>query len=224
MTLQPTRNPLLADDTLDCVDLAELRSPVILDRPKRNAKRELLDLRRAASAQTAIASLTKANELYGFTKGQFSVLDLIKACLDRTGPARFSISTWTAARKEIVDLEALQAAGQITETRWLIDYTFARRDRSALHHIRKVFGSDSLRVANTHSKFCLFTNDRWRLVLRSSMNLNMNPRFEDFTLANDPEVADFLEAILDEIWTKQARSWADKAKPGENLRSFLADF
>ena len=52
------------------------------------------------------------------------------------------------------------------------------------------------------------------------MNLNMNPPFEDFTLAHDPEVADFLTRILDEIWAKQKRSWCDEAKPGENLRLF----
>jgi hypothetical protein len=184
----------------------------------------LLDLRRAENAETAIERLTKTNELYGFTKGQFSVLDIIRACLKRTGPARFSISTWTAAKKEIVDLEGMHAAGSmLPKPRWLVDYTFARRDKSALHHIRNVFGADSVRVANTHSKFCLFQNSEWQLVLRSSMNLNMNPRFEDFTLAHDPEVAAFLTGILDEIWTKQKRGWADEAQPGENLRLFKTE-
>lgn len=219
--LRITGNPLLADQTLQTVDVADLQSPMLLVRGRRAHKRELLDLRRAANAEKAIEPLTRENELYGFTKGQFSILDIIKACLKRTGPARFSISTWTAARKEIVDLEALHASGaMLPGPRWLVDYTFARRDKSALHHIRDVFGADSLRVANTHSKFCLFTNADWRLVLRSSMNLNMNPRMEDFTLAHDPEAASFLQAILDEIWSKQKRSWADEAKPGENLRWF----
>jgi len=76
-------------------------------------------------------------------------------------------------------------------------------------------------VANTHSKFALFRNDAWQLVLRSSMNLNMNPRFEDFTLAHDPELMTFMQTIVDEIWTKQKRTLADEAKPGEHLQYFL---
>ena len=158
--LNTTPNPLLADDTMQAVDLAAIEAPTTLVRPKRTHKRQLLDLRRAENAVVAIEPLTKEVEIYGFTKGQFSVLDIIKACLARTGPAHFSISTWTAAQKEIIELETLHAAGaMLPGPRWLIDYTFARRDKSALHHIRHVFGADCLRVANTHSKFCLFQND-----------------------------------------------------------------
>jgi hypothetical protein len=223
MSLQLSRNPLLSDDDMKAVDLADLESPTMLDRPRgrRGIKRELLDLRRAAKAAEAIQGLHRENELYGFTKGQFSILDLIKACVAKIGPAHFSISTWTAARKEIVELEQMYRDGQLLSVRFLIDYTFARRDKAALHHIRKTFGADSVRVANTHSKFCIFANADWQLVLRSSMNLNMNPRFEDFTLGHDPEVAAFLGGILDEIWAKQKREYLDTAKPGENLQLFI---
>ncbi len=221
MDLISAANPLLAKQDAKTVDLTDLASPLLLNRPKRSAKRELLDVRRSKTAADAIVALTKENELYGFTKGQFSVLDLIVACLKRTGPAHFTISTWTAARKEIVEIDGLVKSGAITGARWLVDYAFVRRDRQASHQIRQTFGHDSIRIASTHSKFCMFQNTAWQLVLRSSMNLNMNPRFEDFTLANDPELAAFLNGILDEIWTKQKKDILDAERPrGAECREF----
>lgn len=204
--LRPSANPLLGRDTLRLFDLDDLESDCVFQRPKARGRRELKDLRRAESAAAAIAGLTRANELYGFTKGQFSLLDLIIACLARTGPADLFVSTWTAARYEILKLQDLAAGGHILSVRWLVDVTFARRDPQAAHQIRQAFGLDNVRVSQNHSKFCLFENDHWRLVLRSSMNLNMNPRFEDFSLAHDPPLADFLRRIIDEIWSKQRRS------------------
>jgi len=76
-----------------------------------------------------------------------------------------------------------------------------------------------VRVAQNHAKFAIFQNKTWRIVLRSSMNLNMNPRFEDFQIAHDPELATFLNAILDEIWAKQKKELAD-AKPYEIVKHF----
>ncbi len=207
MDLSPTSNPLLFPEDAKTVDLGELEGKTLLTRPRQPGKRLILDLRRKKTAAEAIAGLTIDNEIFGFTKGQFSVLDLIVACLKRTGPAHFSISTWTAARKEILEIDRLMKEGAITAARWLVDYTFVRRDKTAAHQVRKTFGHDAIRIANTHSKFCLFQN--------------MNPRFEDFTLAHDPEIAAFLTGILDEIWAKQKRSLFDEHKTrGDEEREF----
>ncbi len=218
--LARSKNPLLTESSVRTVRVEEIQAPVVLGRSKRSAIRELRELRRKQSATEAIAGLTKSNEIYGFTKGQFSMLDLLTACLEFTGPAGVSISTWTAARHEIQSLDRLKREGRILSTRWLVDFTFARRDPQAAHAIRQTFGIDAIRVAQNHSKFALFANDEWRLVLRTSMNLNMNPRFEDFTLAHDPELAGFLGLILDEIWSKQKRTLADGSSK-EARRHFI---
>lgn len=219
--LARSSNPLLTESSVRTVRVEEIRSPAILDRSKRSHVRELRELRRKQSAAEAIAGLDQSNEIYGFTKGQFSMLDLLTACLEFTGPARVSISTWTAARHEIQSLERLQREGRILGTRWLVDFTFARRDPQAAHAIRQTFGLDAIRVAQNHAKFALFGNAEWKLVLRTSMNLNMNPRFEDFTLAHDPELAEFLGRILDEIWSRQKRSLADG--PSKEARRHFLD-
>lgn len=213
-------NPILGESEIKTVDAADLDAPSILARPRRNAKRELLDLRRQQLAAEVLGRLTRTNEIYGFTKGQFSMLDLLRACMERTGPASLVISTWTAAKAEIQQLSALHESGAMKDVRWLIDHSFASRDKQAAHAIRLSFGLESVRVASVHCKFFTLTNARWQLVVRTSMNLNMNPRFEDFTIANDPEAHDFLHTIIDEIWAKQNVSLAERMGRGEFQRHF----
>jgi hypothetical protein len=197
-------------EAVTTVDLDDLKAPTVLRRQSAAAihRRTLLDLRRRQSAAEAISGLTRDVEIYGFTKGQFSLLDLLTAAIDVTGPAAIVLSTWTAARTEIQALRQLRDEGKMTSLRWLVDVTFARRDPAAAPAIRETFGLDAIRVAQNHSKFALFTAPNWQLVLRTSMNLNMNPRFEDFTLGHDPALYQFLAAIIQEIWTKQKRELA----------------
>jgi hypothetical protein len=220
--LAPAANHLVSGEScVRTVDVGRLVSPVVIARPAARFRRELRDLRRKQTAEEAIAGLKKGVELYGFTKGQFSMVDLILALLRKTGPARVTLSTWTAARHEIVTIARLVESGELLSMRWLVDFTFARRDPEAANQIRQTFGLESIRVAQNHAKFCLFENRRWRLVLRTSMNLNMNPRFEDFTIAHDPQLATFLTTILDEIWSRQTRTLA-QATPAD-IKRFFAD-
>lgn len=220
-SLTPTANPLLRREEVQTVDVTEIEAPVVLVRTRRDRVRELRELRRKENAAAAIAGLTRELEIYGFTKGQFSLLDLVRACLAITGPARLSLSTWTAARHEIQALDQLVRDGQLTGMRWLVDFTFARRDPEAAHQIRQTFGLDAIRVCQNHAKFAVFANAEWQLVIRTSMNLNMNPRFEDFLIAHDPELAAFLNRILDDIWSRQKRSLADG--PSKAARHFFRD-
>lgn len=155
------------------VNCGDIDAPTILQRPQRTGRREIRDLRAKQSAAQAIAGLTHENEIYGLTMGQFSMLQLLQAIIERTGPINFALSTWTAAKWEIGKMTDLLADGKLLSARWLIDFTFARRDPGACHLIRTAFGLERMRVSQVHSKFALFGNDEWKVVLRTSMNLNM---------------------------------------------------
>ena len=130
----------------------------------------------------AIAGLGHDNEIYGFTKGQFSLLQLLQAVFLITGPAHLSLSTWTAASNEIEALAAMRARGDMVghpaADRLQHGTPGARDDRADAREAR----AGQHPRCQTHSKFAVFQNAEWKVVLRSSMNLNMNPRNEDFTL------------------------------------------
>jgi hypothetical protein len=148
-------------------------------------------------------------ELFGLTKGQFSLTDMIEAILEKTGPADLSISTWTAANGDVTRMLELLNSGAIRSCRWLVDLTFMRRCPQLTAEIRAKFGADAIRVTKTHAKFCTITNDDWQIALRSSMNLNQNPRMESFQVGHDPVLCQFLSEVLDDVWKRQNKGIAD---------------
>jgi hypothetical protein len=201
-------NPLLADAPPPVVDPLVVSTPVLKRRFPAN--RLIEDQRRAQSAAEAIAQLERDGcELVGLTRGQFSLTDILTAVLAKTGPAALSISTWTAASASVQSMLELLQTGQITRCRWLVDTTFVRRVPALVAQIRKEFGADAIRVTRTHAKFCTITNDDWQVALRSSMNLNQNPRLESFQVGHDPELCNFLSGVMDEIWANQPRRLAE---------------
>lgn len=216
--LQKTSNPLLFETKDPVVDVAKIESPTVLFR-KRNIKREIKDARRAASAREAIAGFTKGMELYGFTKGQFSLIDLYRAIIEITGPVHLSVSTWTAAHQDVTFVMDFLKERRLLSARWLVDLTFQNRSPALANQIRTMFGIDAIRVARNHAKFGLLQNDEWQVVVQTSMNLNTNPRFENFNVADDPEMAQFLGKILDEIWKRQPRELAGQ-RPADIKRHF----
>jgi hypothetical protein len=201
-------NPLLADAPPPVVDPMVVSTPV-LKRPV-PSRRLIEDQRRAASAAEAIAALERDGcELVGLTRGQFSLSDLIEAILNKTGPASLSISTWTAAHSSVATMLQLLQSGRIIHCKWLVDVTFVRRVPQLVAEIRRSFGDDAIRVTKTHAKFCTVTNDEWKVAIRSSMNLNQNPRLESYEIGHDPDLCGWLEGVMADVWASQPRQLAE---------------
>ncbi len=203
-----TENPLLQPPIPPVADPTVIRQGTT--RVPLSPKRLILDLRRQQSAAEAVEHLDRdGTAVYGLTKGQFSLVDLIRAILEKTGPASLWISTWTAAGTDVTTMSELLHSGEIVACRWLVDATFVRRCPSLVATIRDRFGRDSMRVTRTHAKFAVLENREWKVALRSSMNLNQNPRLESFEVGHDPALTRFLiDAMLD-VWERQPRSLQD---------------
>jgi len=60
-----------------------------------------------------------------------------------------------------------------------------------------------VRTTRTHAKFAVITNDQWAVAIRTSMNMNENPRLEHLEVGHDPSLAAFLGGIVDEIWASE---------------------
>ncbi|GAF71785.1 unnamed protein product [marine sediment metagenome] len=165
-------------------------------------KRELKKALRCKTAAEAIGQLYSGCAIFGITKGQFSLVELISAISDQTGPVTAFISTWTASGNDMQDFFGYLESGKIKSVRFLVDFTFQRRHPGAAARMRELFGIESVRVTKNHAKFCLFRNDIWNIVLTSSMNMNFNPRLEHFDIQDDVGMADYLQTLMDEIFVR----------------------
>lgn len=212
--MQPRPNPLKSPPkACAAVALAALDGVATQARKAQHARRTIRDQRRHVTAAEAVAQLDQVHELYGVTLGQFSLVELIAACLDRTGPARLFVSAWTAAHADCVALLRLLQAGQVQDVRLLVDPSLVRRAPAILAAIRELFGHDAVRVTRNHAKWVLIANPTWRLVIRTSMNLNRNPRLEDYTIAHDPALADFLDGLAAAFWRAPTTLLRETAAP-----------
>jgi len=195
------QNPLLMKRSDICFDSTKLKTQYSV-KSKVSTKKEIRRLMREETAQEAIGQLYSGCAIFGITKGQFSLIELIAVILSQTGPADVFISTWTAAGADLTDAFQLLESGKMTQCRFLVDHTFQRRKPAFAAKIRELFGIDAVRVTKNHAKFVLIRNDKWDIVLKTSMNLNTNPRLEDFDIQDDKVMADFLQGLMDEIFQK----------------------
>lgn len=150
-------------------------------------------------AEDCIGELTPGVRLVGLTKGQFSMLDLVRAVLDQTGAADVVINTWTVGSDDVEHISWLRDVGTIRSFHLVMDASVPQRKPAYARLMTDLFGPGCLLATQTHAKFALITNEQWAICIRASMNLTRNPRFEQFDLDDDPAICAFFFAHHDEI-------------------------
>ncbi|GMV81504.1 MAG: hypothetical protein AMXMBFR7_26880 [Planctomycetota bacterium] len=190
---------------------------------KRNSRAAGREIRRALSARNAaeaLGEITRGCEIYGLSKGQFSLVDIIEHCLKATGPADVVLSTWTAAGADIDFALALLRNGSIRSMRFIVDFSFPTRQPAYCAALRERFGDDAIRLTKTHAKFVTITNTDWNLVIRSSMNLNENRRLESFEISDDAGMAAYLREVCQELFDGHAAGKQFAQRPFDVCKDF----
>jgi hypothetical protein len=139
--------------------------------------------------------------LFAVTRGQFSMIDVILACLDQTGPSAVTIWTWTVADYEVECLRVLREDGRVTHGTLVIDYGARNKNSEIIRDWKNTHGPDSVRYVVNHAKMATIKNEKFRLLIRGSMNLNFNPRFEQLDITEGGEDFDLVQSIESELPT-----------------------
>jgi hypothetical protein len=147
----------------------------------------------------AIGPLEKGMALFAITRGQFSMLDAILHCLHELGPAAISVWTWTIADYEVEAMVGLMARQEITAGRLVIDASAERRNSAIIEQWRQRFGDETVRICKNHAKVARVWTQDFRLLLRGSMNLNFNPRFEQLDITEGGEDFALVEKIENDL-------------------------
>lgn len=147
-----------------------------------------------------IGDLSKDTEIFGITKGQFSIIDIIKYVLDHTGPANVLLSTWTAANADIKKAFEFLHNGNIKSIKFLVDQGFVTRQSEYCEELKRLFGEDSIRFLRLHAKFIVIQNENWNFVIRTSMNLNENKRMENFEITEDYDFCEYFKRFFNETF------------------------
>lgn len=168
----------------------------------RKSPRRRLRLCKTEGARSALAAFGKETEVDCLTFGQFSIMDAIEAILEITGPAHVAVATWTAATADVRRCANQLKNGNILGFRLIVDGSFVTRQPAYAAAVREMFGAESIRVTRTHAKFALITNEKWNVCVRTSMNLNENPRLEFIQVSDDADLCGFYLGIVDELFSE----------------------
>jgi hypothetical protein len=151
------------------------------------------------TAADCIGTLRPGASLFAITRGQFSMIDAILACLDQAGPSEVSLWTWTVAEYEIQCMDRLRRDGRISAGTLIIDAGARVKNAALIRQWQHTFGRDSVRYVVNHAKIATIQSARFKLLLRGSMNLNFNPRFEQFDLTEGGDDFAMVKRIESEL-------------------------
>lgn len=159
---------------------------------------------RTGTVADALGPITTGVEVFALTHGQFSLIDALVYLSQQIGPCDLTVSTWTAGHDDLSYMADLLSRGTFRSVRFLVDRSFITRQPDYCKKLRELFGDESIRTTRTHAKFAILRNDRFALAVRTSMNLNSNPRSENIEVSDDTGLADFLESEVEQYFAEQA--------------------
>lgn len=154
------------------------------------------------NAAETIGPVEHGMSLFAVTRGQFSMIDAILHVLDCVGPARISVWTWTIADYELQAINALRTDGRLLGATLLIDTGARNKNAPIIRDWIKTWGAGSVRYVINHAKIATVEGGGFRVLLRGSMNLNCNPRFEQLDVTEGGPDFDLVRQIEAEAGTE----------------------
>lgn len=152
------------------------------------------------SAADCIGPCEAGMSLFAVTRGQWSMIDAVLHVLDCAGPSSVSLWTWTVAEYEVEVLSRLRIDHRITAGRLVIDYGARNKNAAIIRDWKTSYGPDSVRYVVNHAKIALVESaSGLRFLMRGSMNLNFNPRFENFDITEGGPEFDLMRNVENEL-------------------------
>ena len=169
------------------------------DRTGRSAQRDVR-LTRLDAVGDSLGPVRPGMDVYVLTFGQFDLSDVIDYLLSGVGPADLVVATWTAGAADLERAGRLLDDERLLSVRFIVDQSFPNRQPAYYAKLVDRFGESAVTITRSHCKFVLIAGAEYRLVIRTSMNLNANRRLENLEVSDDPELFSFMETVVDEVF------------------------
>lgn len=129
------------------------------------------------SLQQVVGVITpEARNIHFACMVEWSMHDLLEYVLQKTGPAKVYVATWTISEAGARALTNLLANGSITELQGLFDFRSSNRHPDAFH--LAVQQCAKVRLHPIHAKVTIIINDNWSICIAGSANYTNKKRIE----------------------------------------------
>lgn len=168
-------------------------------REKANIRREKKAIECFKSAELSIGPIEKNMSIFGITRGQFSMIDVVLYTLEGLDDCELSLWTWCIADYEVKCIQALMESGKLKKATLIIDSSARGKNSDILNDWIEKFGIESVRFVVNHSKIATIKSGDLEFLIRGSMNLNNNPRFEQFDIDEGCDGFNLVKEIESEL-------------------------
>jgi len=151
------------------------------------------------TAAECIGPVEKGMSVFAITRGQISMIDVVSHLIDQMDRPQISVWTWCIADYEVEAFEKLLRDDRLSGGRLVIDRSAEQRNVELIDRWRDKFGPESVRVCMNHAKIATVWDANYSVLARGSMNLNFNPRFEQFDVSEGDEAFGLVHEIENEI-------------------------
>lgn len=153
-------------------------------------------------AKEALEGFGKGREVCCVTHGQFSLADVLEVIIEGCQPLQaVDISTWTAAGWDAARMLELVEQSGGAGMRWVVDSIFVNRQLELCEALLQ--SGAEMRIMKTHAKFALISGGGRKLTVRTSMNLNANPRWEFVEASESAELWGFFSSLVDGVFSSE---------------------
>lgn len=169
-----------------------------------------------AVARELLQDLDEGVHVFGLTKGQASMVDLVLAAAEHCGaPFQLDCWSWVIAEYETDLLESLINDGRLSRFRLVVDRGCLKNRPAFIRSVVARFGPDAVRQTLNHAKIAMIRGPKLDVLIRGSMNFNQNSRFEQFDCSASGQLCDWFEGVMAELWEKSAGVAAGMIEIGE---------
>ncbi|QDV26749.1 hypothetical protein [Aureliella helgolandensis] len=152
------------------------------------------------TAAEAIGPIVPGMSLFCITRGQISMIDVIRHVIESAEtPVVASVWTWAVGDFEVEAFEYFFREKRIERATMVIDRSAEQRNVDLIDRWRKRYGPDRVKVCLNHAKIGTIEWPGYRVLVRGSMNLNCNPRFEQFDISEGDQAFDLVREVETEL-------------------------
>lgn len=135
-----------------------------------------------------------------YSECEFSMHELLERLVEMTGPAEVKVSSFSVTEVAIRTFLRLMDNRLITGLRCIFDRS-VKMHHFALH-LFALNVMTGLAMTKNHAKIILIQNERWKIAVVSSANLNVNDKIEAGIITGDPAIFDFYNRKFEDTFEK----------------------
>lgn len=165
-----------------------------------NSNASGFSLQSLADIKANIGELKQNFHYHFWSKGQWSMHELLDYLIRQIGPADVYLTTWTVTEDPVRRLFMLKKEGLISSLHCVLDYRIKGRKPAPFQLLEQT--ADSIKLSQCHAKSLVIISPNWSVSVVGSANFSKNPRLEVGVICTVPEVVKFnLNVIKNELET-----------------------